>query len=262
MKKIIAPLLVLMLLLTGCQTVVNETRSTEGSTKSSKSSASTEPAETQTATEATTSEEETSESDDSGGPLKKGKWNLTDVSYYSYEGQYVSKENGYYMYDEYFKGDTDGYVRFELYGGYQGPEYEDHSIMTANFVVECSQPEQYYAPGADVKLILRCETDTEYGETHHDPARIYFSRGNGKATGDRFFGSSVGYFADKDGEDWTHKWNTSTELFAKFPGNAENGDEIAIVFSVPVGYDNWSAEFENDYGGYMFYEWIYTYIAD
>ena len=131
MKKIIAPLLVLMLLLTSCQTVANESRSTEGSTNSSKSSASTEPAETQTATEATT------ESEDSDGPLKKGKWNLTDVSYYSYEGQYVSKQNGYYMYDEYFKGDTDdGYIRFELYGGYQGPEYEDHSVMTANFVVE------------------------------------------------------------------------------------------------------------------------------
>ncbi len=260
MKKIIAPLLVLTLLLTGCQTVVKDSRSTEETTK---------PKDQETTTEATTSAEETtaaeetteSEEPDSGA-LKNGMWNLTDVSYFSYEGQYVSRQNGYYMFDEYFKGDIgDGFIRFELYGGYQGPEYDKpFNPSVATFVVECSNPEQYYAPGADVMLTLRCETDNSYGETL-DPARVYFSSGNGKATGDRFFGSSIGYFADKDGEDWSHKWNTSTDLFAKFPQNAENGDEIAIVFSVPIGYDSYGTEFEDNYGGYMFYVWIYTYIA-
>ncbi|MCR5371789.1 MAG: copper amine oxidase N-terminal domain-containing protein [Clostridium sp.] len=193
--------------------------------------------------------------------LKENAWNLTYETYYSYEGAYVSKQNEYFVYDEYFKGITDdGYVSFCLDGGYKGPHYENHEISIASFEVECSSPEQSYAPGERAKVTLRCATNTEYG-VRQDSARVYFSKGNGKVTGDRFFGWSDGYFADKDGEDWTHKWNTSTELFGYFPKSPQDGDQIAIVFDVATGYDNYGAEYENNYGGHMFYEWIYTYKA-
>lgn len=193
--------------------------------------------------------------------LKENAWNLTDETYYSYEGAYVSKQNEYYIYNEYFEGITDdGYVSFCLDGGYKGPHYENHEISFASFEVECSCPEQSYAPGETAKVTLRCETGNEFGE-RHNTARVYFSKGNGKDTGDRFFGWSDGYFADKDGEDWTHKWNTSTELFGNFPNSPQDGDQIAIVFDVATGYDSYGSEYENDYGGHMFYEWIYTYKA-
>lgn len=133
-------------------------------------------------------------------------------------------------------------------------------MSIATFDVECSTPENLYEPGDTVRLIMRCETDSDFGK-RHDPARVYFSKGNGREQGDKFIGWSDGYFEDKDGEDWSHQWNTTTELYGKFPVNPQDGDVIAIIFDVTPASGMDGSGYEQNYGGHMFYEWIYTYIA-
>ena len=194
--------------------------------------------------------------------IRKNAWNLTSENWFSFDGRYVSIYNEGYQYDKYFAGITDdGYVRFLINGGYVGPSYEYFAHSLASWVVECSVPNSSYMPGETVREIVRAQTDNEYGKGQI-PGRIYISKGDSKDAekgGDRFFGGSFigGYFADKDGEDYP-KWNTSTELFGKMPENPQNGDEIAIVCNVTPGTDG-APGIELNYGGNMFYEWIYTY---
>ena len=46
------------------------------------------------------------------------------------------------------------------------------------------------------------------------------------------------------------------------PEEAEIGDRIAIVFEGDSAYDSWSSAPQDDYGGYVWYAWIYTYTEN
>ena len=46
------------------------------------------------------------------------------------------------------------------------------------------------------------------------------------------------------------------------PEESENGDRIAIVFEGFSAYDSWGAEPQKDYGGTVWYAWIYTYTEN
>ena len=46
---------------------------------------------------------------------------------------------------------------------------------------------------------------------------------------------------------------------AKMPDKAEPGDRVAVIFVTTSSYDSYSNSYENEYGGYQLFEWIYTW---
>ena len=43
------------------------------------------------------------------------------------------------------------------------------------------------------------------------------------------------------------------------PAKAEPGDRVAVIFVTTSSYDSYSSSYENEYGGYQLFEWIYTW---
>ena len=75
---------------------------------------------------------------------------------------------------------------------------------------------------------------------------------------------SAKYIAENTQQEYTEwlDWGKSDTFTVKMPEEAEIGDRIAILFSGATAYDSWSSEPQNDYGGYVWYAWIYTYTKN
>lgn len=69
-------------------------------------------------------------------------------------------------------------------------------------------------------------------------------------------------FYSADGEKTLYGMGTSNTFTVKMSEEAEIGDRIAIVFQGDSAYDNWGSDPQNDYGGYVWYAWIYTYTEN
>lgn len=69
-------------------------------------------------------------------------------------------------------------------------------------------------------------------------------------------------FYSADGEKGWIDMGKSNTFTASMPEDAEIGDRIAIIFQASTAYDSWSDEPQNDYGGYVWYAWIYTYTEN
>ena len=69
-------------------------------------------------------------------------------------------------------------------------------------------------------------------------------------------------FYSADGEKGWIDMGKSNTFTANMPEDAEIGDRIAVIFQGSTAYDSWSDEPQNDFGGFVWYAWIYTYTEN
>ena len=223
---------------------------------------------------------------------KSGTWVQTETRYFAYENgeqQYVSRQNEYFKYRCYYRGVTeDNFVKFQVSGGLYSI-YPENSYYVDSYHL-CSIPDTSYPAGGlvtltankQLKLYARWKNNTytiinkttkNYEENsingghggHSDIGINYeIKDADGKEV-DPFVDPTgmwdIDFYSDDGKRGWIDRGESNT-FTAKMPEEAEIGDRIAILFSGATAYDSWSSEPQNDYGGYVWYAWIYTYTEN
>lgn len=201
---------------------------------------------------------------------KTGTWVQTETRYFAYkngEEQYVSKQNEYSKYRCYYRGVTeDNFVKFQVSGGHYSI-YPENSYYVDSYHL-CSIPDTSYPAGGLVTLTAKNyeENSINGGHGGHSDIGINYEikDADGKEV-DPFVDPTGMWdieFYSADGErGWIDRGESNT-FTAKMPEEAEIGDRIAILFSGATAYDSWGSEPQNDYGGFVWYAWIYTYTEN
>ena len=201
-----------------------------------------------------------------------GTWVQTETRYFAYENgeqQYVSKQNEYYKYRCYYRGVTeDNFVKFQVSGGYYDYSGDSKKNSTCDAYHLCSVPETSYPAGGLVTLTAKNYEENVIGWGHGGSSSIGINHELKEADGkkeDPFVHPSGMWsldFYSADGEKGWIDMGKSNTFTANMPEDAEIGDRIAIIFQGSTAYDSWSDEPQNDYGGYVWYAWIYTYTEN
>lgn len=201
--------------------------------------------------------------------IEGGTWVLTSEEHFAYKDgkeQYVSKQNEYYKYVCSYKGVNDkNQVVFEASGGFYGNN--DSSTVDAYHL--CTLPEKSYAADALVTLTLTNYEENVTDWLHGGSSSAELKPENKEADGieyDHFVYNNKGpisAFKPQGSSNYSYSvgMGKSETLVARMPAKAENGTRIAIVFYGSTAYDSWSGSKQSDYGGTMWYTWIYTYQA-
>ena len=200
-----------------------------------------------------------------------GKWVQTETRYFAYkngEKQYVSKQNEYYKYRCYYRGVTeDNFVKFQVSGGFYSPTNSDENTYVDAYHL-CSVPDTSYPAGGLVTLTAKNYEENVISWGHGGSSCIGINYELKEADGkkvDPFVHPSGMWdldFYSADGEKGWIDMGKSNTFTASMPEDAEIGDRIAIIFQASTAYDSWSDEPQNDYGGYVWYAWIYTYTEN
>ena len=201
-----------------------------------------------------------------------GTWVQTETMYFAYENgeqQYVSKQNEYYKYRCYYRGVTeDNFVKFQVSGGYYDYSGDPKKNSTCDTYHLCSVPETSYPAGGLVTLNLKNYNENVINKANGNGSYIELKYEDKEADGlerHPFFHSSreIAPYSVTQQEytEWLD-WGKSDTFTVKMPEEAEIGDRIAILFSGATAYDSWGSEPQNDYGGYVWYAWIYTYTEN
>lgn len=201
----------------------------------------------------------------------EGKWVQTETRYFAYkngEEQYVSKQNEYYKYRCYFRGVTeDNFVKFQVSGGFYHPTNSDENTYVDAYHL-CSVPDTSYPAGGLVTLTAKNYEENVIGWGHGGSSSIGINHELKEADGKKVdpFVHPCGMwsldFYSADGEKGWIDMGKSNTFTANMPEDAEIGDRIAIIFQASTAYDSWSDEPQNDYGGTVWYAWIYTYTEN
>lgn len=190
----------------------------------------------------------------------EGVWVLTSTEYYT-PSQRISNSNEYYKYDCSFDGFTqDGAVRFSVSGGYQGPG----DWFTGVVHHECTQPESSYAPGETVTLTMTTFLENSVNGYKGGEGFAQIDREDLESQydgRDRFFWNTIVNFNKEDGKLAIASPGEPCTGYANMPKNAEYGEKVAVVFIANSASDSHSRAYEYGYGGYQFYEWIYTFMG-
>lgn len=200
-----------------------------------------------------------------------GTWVQTGTKYFAYENgekQYVSKQNEYYKYRCYFRGVTeDNFVKFQVSGGFYSPTNSDENTYVDAYHL-CSVPDTSYPAGGLVTLTAKNYEENVISWGHGGSSCIGINYELKEADGkkvDPFVHPSGMWdldFYSADGEKGWIDMGKSNTFTASMPEDAEIGDRIAIIFQASTAYDSWSDEPQNDYGGTVWYAWIYTYTEN
>ena len=201
-----------------------------------------------------------------------GTWVQTETMYFAYENgeqQYVSKQNKYFKYRCYYRGVTeDNFVKFQVSGGYYDYSGDPKKNSTCDAYHLCSVPETSYPAGGLVTLNLKNYEENVINKAEGHGSYIELKYEDKEADGlerHPFFHSSreIAPYSVTQQEytDWLTGGKSDT-FTVKMPEEAEIGDRIAILFSGATAYDSWGSEPQNDYGGYVWYAWIYTYTEN
>ena len=161
----------------------------------------------------------------------------------------------------------DNFVKFQVSGGFYSPTNSDENTYVDAYHL-CSVPDTSYPAGGLVTLTAKNyeENSINGGHGGHSDIGINYEikDADGKEV-DPFVDPTGMWdieFYSADGErGWIDRGESNT-LTAKMPEEAENGDRIAIVFEGFSAYDSWGAEPQKDYGGTVWYAWIYTYTEN
>lgn len=201
-----------------------------------------------------------------------GTWVQTETRYFAYkngEEQYVSKQNEGYKYRCYYRGVTeDNFVKFQVSGGYYDYSGDSKKNSTCDAYHLCSVPETSYPAGGIVTLTVKNYEENIIGWGHGGQSSIGINYELKDADGRKVdpFVHPCGMwdldFYSADGEKGWIDMGKSNTFTANMPEDAEIGDRIAIIFQGSTAYDSWSDEPQNDYGGYVWYAWIYTYTEN
>lgn len=197
-----------------------------------------------------------------------GTWVLTETKYFAYkngEEQYVSKQNEYYKYRCYFSGVTeDNFVKFQVSGGFYDPS-DSKNNRTCDSYHLCSIPDTSYPAGGLVTLTTKNYVENILGEACGRESQIGINYEDKEADGkenDPFVHPSgmmgINFYSADEEKGYTAMGKSNT-FTARMPEEAENGERIAIVFQAYTAYDSWSATPQDDYGGTVWYAWIYTF---
>lgn len=200
-----------------------------------------------------------------------GTWVQTETKYFAYkdgEEQYVSKQNEYYKYRCYYRGVTeDNFVKFQVSGGFYSPTNSDENTYVDAYHL-CSVPDTSYPAGGLVTLTAKNYEENVISWGHGGSSCIGINYELKEADGkkvDPFVHPSGMWdldFYSADGEKGWIDMGKSNTFTASMPEDAEIGDRIAIIFQASTAYDSWSDEPQNDYGGTVWYAWIYTYTEN
>ena len=200
-----------------------------------------------------------------------GKWVQTETRYFAYENgeqQYVSKQNEYFKYRCYYRGVTeDNFVKFQVSGGFYSPTNSDENTYVDAYHL-CSVPDTSYPAGGLVTLTAKNYEENVIRWGHGGSSCIGINYELKEADGkkvDPFVHPSGMWdldFYSADGEKGWIDMGKSNTFTASMPEDAEIGDRIAIIFQASTAYDSWSDEPQNDYGGTVWYAWIYTYTEN
>lgn len=187
-----------------------------------------------------------------------GIWVLTDYHYIT-PGEYTSKQNSYYKYMDSFEGYTqNGDIVFKVSGGYKGPG----DWHTADLYHLCSQPAQSYAAGETVTLTMQTIQQNTVKNYRGGTGIAYICKEDKDLPDDgrsRFFKNNIANFNDENGDFVITGPGETKKGQAKMPAKAEPGDRVAVIFVTTSSYDSYSSSYENEYGGYQLFEWIYTW---
>ena len=199
-----------------------------------------------------------------------GTWVQTETRYFAYkngEEQYVSKQNEYSKYRCYYRGVTeDNFVKFQVSGGHYSI-YPENSYYVDSYHL-CSIPDTSYPAGGLVTLTVKNYEENVIGGGHGGSSSIGINHELKEADGKKVdpFVHPCGMwsldFYSADGEKGWIDMGKSNTFTASMPEDAEIGDRIAIIFQASTAYDSWSDEPQNDYGGTVWYAWIYTYTEN
>lgn len=195
-----------------------------------------------------------------------GKWVLTKTNVYT-PSDYTSRQNYYYKYKDSYEGVIKGYATFKVNGGYQGPGDWFTSTMTH----KCSVPKDSYAPGEKATLTINTKrTNVVNNDANGGYSSVALRPENKSFPNDgrsKFFFNDMGdtnvytSFRAKGGKSYTCAGETE-KVSAYMPPEAKNGERAAIVFYTTSSNDSMGNNtYENNYGGYQFVEWVYTYKA-
>ena len=196
-----------------------------------------------------------------------GTWVLTETKYFAYkngEEQYVSKQNEYYKHRCYFRGVTDdNFIKFQVSGGFYDPS-DSKNNRTCDAYHLCSIPDTSYPAGGLVTLQVINYAENSKGLLG-GPSTVEIKYEDKEADGitrDPFVQSHriIKPYSTKRQEYTAWLDMGESDIFtATMPEEAENGERIAIVFQGDSAYDSWSAAPQDDYGGTVWYAWIYTF---
>ena len=234
-----------------------------------------------TSTESTDTDYESSSDKDSGNSSDNenstdantessngGTWVQTETMYFAYENgeqQYVSKQNEYFKYRCYFRGVTeDNFVKFQVSGGFYDPSNSKNNRTCDSYHL-CSVPETSYPAGGLVTLNLKNYEENVINKAEGGGSYIELKYEDKEADGlerHPFFHSSrkIDPYSVTQQEYTIWLGGGKSDTFTvKMPEEAEIGDRIAILFSGTSAYDSWSSAPQDDYGGYVWYAWIYTF---
>lgn len=200
---------------------------------------------------------------------KTGTWVQTETRYFAYkngEERYVSKQNEYYKYRCYYRGVTeDNFVKFQVSGGYYDYSGDSKKNSTCDAYHLCSVPETSYPAGGLVTLNLKNYEENVINKAEGGGSYIELKYEDKEADGlerHPFFHSSrkIDPYSVTQQEYTIWLGGGKSDTFTvKMPEEAEIGDRIAILFSGTSAYDSWSSAPQDDYGGYVWYAWIYTF---
>ena len=201
-----------------------------------------------------------------------GTWVQTETRYFAYENgeqQYVSRQNEYYKYRCYYRGVTeDNFVKFQVSGGYYDYSGDSKKNATCDAYHLCSVPETSYPAGGLLTLNLKNYEENVINKAEGGGSYIELKYEDKEADGlerDPFFHSSRKIdpysVTQQEYTIWLGGGKSDTFTF-KMPEEAEIGDRIAILFSGATAYDSWGSDPQKDYGGYVWYAWIYTYTEN
>ena len=198
-----------------------------------------------------------------------GTWVQTETRYFAYENgeqQYVSRQNEYYKYRCYYRGVTeDNFVKFQVSGGYYDYSGDSKKNATCDAYHLCSVPETSYPAGGLLTLNLKNYEENVINKAEGGGSYIELKYEDKEADGlerDPFFHSSrkIDPYSVTQQEYTIWLGGGKSDTFTvKMPEEAEIGDRIAILFSGTSAYDSWSSAPQDDYGGYVWYAWIYTF---
>ena len=158
-----------------------------------------------------------------------------------------------------FEGYTqNGDIVFKVSGGYRGPG----DWHTADVYHLCSQPARSYAAGETVTLTMQTIQQNTVKNYRGGTGIAYICKEEKDLPNDgrsKFFKYNIANFNDENGNFVIAAPGETKEGQAKMPVKAEPGDRVAVTFVTTSSKDSYSETYENGYGGYQFFEWIYTW---
>ena len=192
----------------------------------------------------------------------EGKWVLTEQNHFTPD-TYVSRSNTYYKYRDSYMGIIDGNVTFKVSGGYDGPG--DGS--SCDMIHRCSQPKSEYALGETVSLTMSTVRENSVNVTFNTgKSMAKLCKENKELPKDGrslFFENGIANpdFKTDSGKAYADENDAAVTMKADMPKSANEGERVAVVFFDNSGKDSVDAAYEAQYGGYQYYEWIYTYTT-